>query len=554
MPGLEDLRQRAAQLSISLSTEDCCTRLSEYVPTTFSFSEMLGLTRTVKLNEDPLSTLVATAACLQHVDRLQTDADDPSTARELASWIARSIAPINRLGKEKDEDGGFLSGYGGATDEDPYDQVVNRCLATIELGLYALTQLWNRASKSRDDILDTDGLVTLIALSDTSESWTTPTTASLASHLLEQQLATLDITTFLVESILKGYLQTLFSKSRPAGVTASGRKAEFPDDDLDRKQGLPDDSRQTKPWKYEDLRSIPVLAWAISQADENLPWPLYIPPLLTLLDDPLTRIRSRGLRLTTSFLSKFPASKLRSTGLAPVFEDAISPTLSYLPSLTPEAESIALLDPAFDALLVLASRLAEEAPEDGRVVEEDGGGKEARRLLDRVMRRGVLTAYFHCPEYPGVVEVLMRKTRDVVRAMGVGAVKHLKDLVPVFRGVMTDPFAYGRPDTLMQGVRALQVVIENCWPRLVEGVWAEEMLGMVVVAWVHLLDQGGGGMKGAGGKEDIEGIRGELRKTAAMLAAVAKAGGIDLAEKVKLLVAKEPALAELFGLSEVSVG
>lgn len=214
--------------------------------------------------------MVAIAACLQRIDRLQKDAGDPSTARELASWIARSIAPINSLGKEKDEDGGFLSGYGGATDEDPYDQVVNHCLATSEVGLYALTQLWNRSSKSRDDILDTDGLVTLIALSDTSESWTTPTTASLATHLLEQQLAALDITAFLVESILKGYLQTLFSKSRPAAVTASGRKAEFPDDDLDRKQGLPDDSRQTKPWKYEDLRSIPALAWAISQADVRL--------------------------------------------------------------------------------------------------------------------------------------------------------------------------------------------------------------------------------------------------------------------------------------------
>jgi hypothetical protein len=81
------------------------------------------------------------------------------------------------------------------------------------------------------------------------------------------QLATLDTTTFLVDTILRGYLQKLFSKSRPAAVTASGRKAEFPDDDLDRKQGLPDDSRQTKPWKYEDLRSIPVLAWAIAQAD-----------------------------------------------------------------------------------------------------------------------------------------------------------------------------------------------------------------------------------------------------------------------------------------------
>jgi phage I-like protein len=55
------------------------------------------------------------------------------------------------------------------------------------------------------------------------------------------------------------------------------------------------------------------------------------------------------------------------------------------------------------------------------------------------------------------------------------------------------------------------------------------------------------------GKEDVQGIREELKKTAAMLAAVAKTGGVDMAEKVAPLVAKEPALAGLFGISDVSV-
>ncbi|OIW32451.1 hypothetical protein CONLIGDRAFT_712778 [Coniochaeta ligniaria NRRL 30616] len=541
MAALENLRRQASQLGASLSTEECCTKLSEDVPSAFSFAELLGLAGTVKPEHDTRSTLVAIAACLQHIDRLQTDADDTSTARELASWIARSIAPTNNSGKAQDEDSGFPSGYRGTTEDDPYDKVTKRCLSVAEPGLTALTQLWSHSSKTQDDTLDSDSLATLIALSDTSESWTTPTTAVLASNLLQQQLATLDPTTFLVETILKGYLQTLFSKSRPPTVTASGRKAAFPDDDLARKQGLPDDSARTKPWKYADLRSLSVLAWAIAQADQNLQWPLYIPPLLTLLDDPQTRIRSRGLCLTTSFLSILPAPTLRATGLASVFEDAIFPSLSYLPSLTPEAESVALLDPAFDALLVLAGKLG--------AGEEEGGKREERRLLDKVLREGVLAGYFHCPEYPRIVEVLMQRAGDVLAALGLGGVKHLKDLVPVLKSVITDPFAYGRLETVVAGVRALQAVVGNCWPRLVEGVWAEEVLGVVVVGWVRLLDLD----EERRGRDDVRGIREELRKTAMMMAAVARSGGVDFAEKVGPLVAREPALAELFGLSGAEV-
>lgn len=492
--------------------------------------------------QDLRSTLLAIAACLQQENKLQKDEEDATAADELATWISRSIAPVNRLGKDKDEDEGQSSGWEGTTEDDPYDAVAKRCLATSEPGVTALAQIWQYSSKARANILDKDGLVTLIALSDPSEPWSTPTTAARASELLSSQLSTLDTTDFLVESILKAYLQPLFYRSRPSTVTATGRKAEFPEDDLDRKQGLPDDSRRTKPWKYSDLRSIPVLAWAIDRADEKtMVWPLYTPPLLTLIDDPSTRVRARGLRLTAAFLRKLPAPKLRATGLASVFEDAVFPTLSYLPSLTPEDESVALLDPALDALLVLAGKLAAE-PERGSEAE---GKREERRLLDKILRQGVLSGYFHCPENAGLVEVLVRKTGRVVEALGVASVKHVKDLVPMLKGVIADPFASARPETVAEGVKALQVVIQNCWPRLVEGVWAEEVLVILVLGWVGLLDHDGGKGKERE-KGAVDGIREELKKTAQMLAAVAETGGVDLAEKVKPLVAKEPGLAEMF--------
>lgn len=69
----------------------------------------------------------------------------------------------------------------------------------------------------------------------------------------------------LSEDTLKAYLRPLFSKSRPKTVTASGRKAEFPEED-DPHRGLTDETREVKPWKYADHRAITVFHWVVLTA------------------------------------------------------------------------------------------------------------------------------------------------------------------------------------------------------------------------------------------------------------------------------------------------
>src|ERR1700726_550864 len=59
-------------------------------------------------------------------------------------------------------------------------------------------------------------------------------------------------------------------------------------------------------------------------------WHLCIPPLLTLLDDPSTVVRVRGLRILSDLLKRIPSKILQQTGLAEVFEDAVMPTLLFL--------------------------------------------------------------------------------------------------------------------------------------------------------------------------------------------------------------------------------
>lgn len=113
-----------------------------------------------------------------------------------------------------------------------------------------------------------------------------------------------------------------------------------------------------------------------------------------------------------------------------MFEDAVFPTLSYLPSLTPEKESIQLLDPAFEVLRILARKQGQSAvstPIKTTNKNVVAGSKEKEnKLLDRILREGVFPAYFHAKEHMRIVDVLCQQTVLVLQQMGIHAVKHLK--------------------------------------------------------------------------------------------------------------------------------
>lgn len=100
---------------------------------------------------------------------------------------------------------------------------------------------------------------------------TTPN-SQLASELLAtQRLATqrLASTDAFVTTVLEDYLRPLFSRSRPSAVTASGRKAEFPQEQ-DISRGLEDETGAVKPWKFVDHRAISVFIWAVCEASVRI--------------------------------------------------------------------------------------------------------------------------------------------------------------------------------------------------------------------------------------------------------------------------------------------
>lgn len=143
-------------------------------------------------------------------------------------------------------------------------------------------------------------------------------------------------------------------------------------------------------------------------------WPLFMPILLTISEDDETRTRISGLEIMSEFLDKCPAKILQSTGIGRVIQDAIFPSLLFLPSLTPEEESIRIMKPAYRALFTIAEK------------EQDKSSHTRRDLLDSIIREGILTAYDHASNYISVVETLLETLATAVNCLGIYAVKHLE--------------------------------------------------------------------------------------------------------------------------------
>lgn len=165
-----------------------------------------------------------------------------------------------------------------------------------------------------------------------------------------------------------------------------------------------------------NLNTMPcnIIANSNQQAAIARHWPLFLPILLSLAEDISTAVRAKGLKILLLFLDKCPPNTILSAGVDNVIQDAVFPTLLFLPDTTPESESLQLLYPAYQVLL--------------RVAQLDPNPKSAKRrkALDRILRDGVFTGHFHASQHVRIVEVLMIVIKDIVSCMGLFSAKYLQ--------------------------------------------------------------------------------------------------------------------------------
>lgn len=353
-----------------------------------------------------------------------------------------------------------------------------------------------------------------------------------------------ELTSTLISHFLRHELKPIFVQtSRKADITPIGRRkvGEPPIRSFQDEGPLLDDGK-AKPWKYDSSWAIELLVWICKKLDSTTverEWGFLLPPILTLLEDTDTSIRAQGCELLQLLLEATPPALLQRTGLAPLFEETLTISLSYLPTLTPVEESAIILPAAFSAMLTLIdttkpSPMTHQSPSSARL-----------KSLDILLRRSILAHYPHIQEYPRIVIIYLTHLPSILSRMGIDSVKHLKDLLPLLSAILSDPLAIAYPELPLNAVIALQSVIANAWPRI--SAWDGEVLKGVVVCWVRCAEKLEARMSGDG--SELEKVKRELKICIEMLRAVMVNNGEEKEFKVseRRFVDAEPLLQELFG-------
>ncbi|CAI6087688.1 unnamed protein product [Clonostachys chloroleuca] len=481
--------------------------LSKGIENSCSLSDVVdGLS--TDISEQDLDSLLVVYFKLSHLSQKQStlSEEEEDSARRLVELLAKKITNEDDAGSKNSA------------------QINEATLAC----LYILTSTWKIT-------LSVDSLIQIAAFTNPSDPWVTDEASSLATAILSPEniasATAADVSTFITRSILQDYLRPIFSKATTR-VTSSGRPTQFPDPDpSSHRQGV-----EPPAWKKHGFRIIPIFRWAVNAADAKLVannWFLFAPVLLALVEDAESSTRQAGLEILATFIRNCPLRILQSTGIGTVFQEAIFPSLLYLPSLTPEEESVPLIDAAYQALLALAQR------------ETDPRSPSRRKLLDKVFRDGVFTAYFHASEYISVVETLMKNTTAILDCLEVYSVKHLQNLLPMFSSVMTDPFIISRPTALLEAVKTLNACLRNCWPRISsEPKYTAEVIRIISICWLNLYD---GELASRPSSRDLTLLTDELRRSADIMHALSKTeDSSQLSTDLVPILQKEPRLSKLF--------
>ena len=309
-------------------------------------------------------------------------------------------------------------------------------------GLHLLSLL-EKISPASDDEITVNVVSCLASFTDTREKWSCPEASEQAYLLLNTMLSQLkgepERFQALISRLLEEHVKPLFVKTKNPAVTARGRRVLEPPPST---YMASDPDTEIKPWKFHDIYIVTVLRWILQSLTVKLPalwspptphgrkkliilgqastieshWPLLIPPILAFIDDATIKVKVRGCELLTILLEKVPQPLLARTGLGEVFQGALMPCLLYLPSLTEETESIAMLNGAYPTLITLYHTLF------------PGDTHHALRMqaLDKLMRDGIFKGYAHGGENVRIAQLLVGKMTDLIDAMGLEAAKHLK--------------------------------------------------------------------------------------------------------------------------------
>jgi hypothetical protein len=349
-----------------------------------------------------------------------------------------------------------------------------------------------------------------------------------------------ELSSALISHFLRLTIRLIFSQTRNPEITDAGRRNVNAAVAGSSRPGILDDTEI--PWKFSQAWALNLLSWTCKSLDAECverEWGFLIPPVLSVLDDIDVKTKIKGCILLRLVLQQTPPALLHRTGLIPVFRDSLLSCTTYLPTLAPAQDSAALITASLPALLSLADAAHPLDP------ESPTPSPERTALLLLILRKAFLTPFHHSREHLPVARALLARLPALLDALGVDAVVHLKDLIPLLAAVLDDPFGPAHPALLLDAARALSAVLRNAWPRV--GVWRADVLRGVIGLWVRLAEEKG---------EDpvLAEIQEECQEVVGMLDAIMRADeeDVDWDEEVAQIKAVDDRLEDLFLIEDDS--
>ena len=208
----------------------------------------------------------------------------------------------------------------------------------------------------------------------------------------------------------------------------------------------------------------------------------------------------------TKFLTPIRASNsdlLKRTNLSSVFDDAITPCLLSLPSITPEDEALRLLGVAYPALLLtLKTRYHVEGDSNPRQTATEQDEKKAYigRLVT-LLRDNVISSFHHVSSYspasaneevsslasfpyPSLSAFLLDQLTTIIQQIGIHTTKYLQEIVPVVYSTLSNPFGTALVPLLLAGLASTQAAILNAHPRIWR--YRGDLLAAICQCWINV--------------------------------------------------------------------
>lgn len=239
-------------------------------------------------------------------------------------------------------------------------------------------------------------------------------------------------------------------------------------------QSKSSEDKEARPWKNpKNEYFLDLLRWSLracSEADVKQNISFLRPPIMELLLDTDLVWRARACELITLLIEAAPPTFITTHGYDSMFSSELFGFFSFLPTLTPEDESIALLKNVYPALIAICKATGSE-----------------EKMLDKMIRDGVLAPFHHFPTpntYPKLATLLLTEVAELLDLLKINSVKHLQSMIPILGTIIQDPLTPSHPPLLVAACKATQSVMLNGWPRI-DVQRAMHMYAWACQAWIN---------------------------------------------------------------------